>query len=57
MNTVQVNGKYLVSGRYVKVVGITADRVEVVWGYNGQRPVRQCDRFISTKLISHFKPV
>jgi hypothetical protein len=54
---VNVNGKYLVSGRYVKVVNVTDDHIEVVWGYNGQKPVRKCDRYLSVKLIPHFKPV
>lgn len=53
----KVNGKYLVCGSFVKVVNVTDRHVEVVWGHNGQTPRRHCDRFISLKMIPHFKEV
>lgn len=53
---VMVGRKYLVCGKYVKVVEI-GDRIEVVWGHNGQTPKRDGDRFISRNLVPHFKEI
>jgi hypothetical protein len=55
MTQVTIGGKYLVSGRFVKVVKVTDEHIEVVWGHNGVTPKRQCDRFISRSLIPYFK--
>jgi hypothetical protein len=54
---VKVGGKYLVCGHYVKVVKVTDRYVEVKWGHNGMTPKRVCDRFLSLKLVPHFKEI
>jgi hypothetical protein len=54
---VKINGKYLISGRYVKVVGVTDTHIQVVWGYNGQSPIRQCDRYIPISSGNRFVEV
>ena len=56
-NTIEINKKYVVSGRYVKVVKITPKYVEVRWGHNGSTPVRHCDRFYSHSMTKYFVEV
>lgn len=56
-NEIQINRKYLVSGRYVKVTAITPTHIQVVWGHNGSTPVRQCDRMFPIRMARYFRPV
>ena len=56
-NTIEIGKKYVVAGRYVKVVKVTPKYVEVRWGHNGSAPSRQCDRFYSHSQTKHFVEV
>lgn len=57
MKNITIGSKYYVSGRYVKVVKISDQYIQVVWGYNGQSPKRIADRFLSVGLLPYFVEV
>ena len=57
MVKVKVGGKYMFSGRYVKVVKVGGMYIEVVWAHNGQTPKRKADRFISRCFDQYWKEI
>lgn len=53
----KVGHKYYGHGAYVKVVKVTNDVAEVVWGHNGSIPKRDGDRYWRKPLWDGFVEV